>query len=299
MKSFGNILFFVVLLLLGYAIYPSLSEYLGWDKKTDSSTPAEIADTSDDEQDASSTVTDTTPDRPNRPIPPAVQSSATTDSTSLEERFPYPMIKSLDEITSNWTAVPERALPSQITLKKDLQFALGTSGSVTKPADSDVYPVGTNGSLQVRVAMAPGSENEALVAMDDTDFKERVTEMYNNGVAGIRARVDAQRDAERTRIAASATITEAEKATVSSPTATTSTDEIEIMKSSIARGELAGLSPSDITTYRKLGFEKDGQTVFQVGAAVYDVKTMFGTFQTEAKAFIREGKVVRWERTEG
>jgi len=299
MKSFGNILFFVVLLALGYAIYPSLSDHFGWDGETSSSSTEDVADFSDDEDDTTSVTdtTDSTIDQPSRPTPPAtVQQSATTDSTSLDDRFPYPQIKSLDEITSNWTAVPERALPSQITLKKELQFTLGTSGFVTKPADSDVYPVGTNGSLQVRVAMAPGSANEELVAMDDTDFKERVTEMYNNGVAGIRARVDAQPDAERTRVAAAASITEAEKATVISPSATTSTDEIEIMKSSIARGELAGITPGDITTYRKLGFEKEGQTVFQIGAAVYDEKTMFGNFQTEAKAFIREGRVVRWER---
>lgn len=301
MKSFGNILFVLVLFALGYAIYPSLSDHFGWEGETDSSTSDDIADTTDSEDNTSATKTrDTTTERPSRPTqPPTVQEPTTTDSTSLEQRFPYPKIKSLDEITSNWTAVPARALPQKITLKKDLQFQLGTTGSVTKPADSVVYTVGTNSSAQVRVLMASDSNNEALVAMDDTDFKERVTEMYDKGVAGIRAHVDAQRESERSRIASAATITEAEKAAVRTPTTATSTDEIEIMKSSIASGELAGLSPSDITTYRKLGFEKDGQTVFQIGAAVYDVETMFGTFQTEAKAFIRDGKVIRWERSEG
>ncbi len=299
MKAFGKIFFIIVLFALGYAIYPSLSEHLGWAGKTASSTSDEIVDPSDSEDGTSTAVTtDTTTQRPERPTPPTVVDTTTTDSTSLEQRFPYPNIKSLEEITANWTAVPERALPKQVTLKNDLKFQLGTSGSVTKPADSDVYTLGTNSSGQLRVAMAPGSQNEALVAMAETDFKERVTETYDNLVAGIRSRVDAQRDAERSRIASEVSITEAEKAEVRQPTSAASNDEIDIMKASIASGELAGLAPSDITTYRKLGFEKAGQTVFQIGAAVYDVKTMFGTFQTEAKAFIRDGKVIRWERVD-
>lgn len=298
MKAFGNILFLVVLLALGYAIYPSLSEHLGWDKSTSTSSSEDIVDSSED--DRQSTQTDPAPSTGSpsaRPASPDAQTSTASDTTALEQRFPYPDIQSLEAITNNWTAVPERALPEQITLKSDLQFQLGTTGSVTKSAGSTVYTKGTTGNQQVRVAMAPGSENETLVAMTDTDFKERVTEMYDTGVAKIRARIDAQRESERLRIAAASTITEAEKAQVSSPSST-STDEVEIMKASISRGELAGLSAGDILTYRKLGFEKEGQTVFQVGAAVYEEKTLFGTFQTEAKAFIRDGKVIRWERAE-
>lgn len=295
MKAFGNILYVVVLFAIGYAIYPSLSNHLGWNGKNVSSTSHEAADPTDNE--VSTSVAETTDSSINQPAPP-VQESSTAETTLIEQRFPYPKVKSLEEITRNWTTVPENALPKKVTLKQDLKFQLGTAGSVTMPSESDVYAVGTNISKQVRVTMTPGSKYEALVQMADTDLKERVTEMYEIGVERIRARVDAQRESERSRVASAATITEAEKAEVRQPSTTASNDEVDIMKASVASGELEGLSPSDITAYRMLGFEKAGQTVFQVGAAVYAVKTMFGTFQTEAKAFIRDGRVIRWERVD-
>ena len=301
MKSFGNILFIIVLFALGYAIYPSLSEHLGWggaDEATETDT-TDLATTADPD--------DAEPAPNERPAPPAPNSDNATqpeppnDSASaLATRFPYPNIRSLEDITRNWTAVPTRALPKQVTLYEELKFTLGAAGSVTKPADSEVYVSGTNATGQVKVTMAPGSNNEALVPMANTDFKKRVKAMYDEGVANIHARIDAQREAEVARLAAADSITAEEKASVggSTNTARAKDDYLGLMKDSVASGELTGLSTTDITDWRSLGFEKVGGDTFWTGAAIYMVETLFGEFQTEAKAYIREGRVVRWERVD-
>ncbi|QQL45140.1 hypothetical protein [Sulfuriroseicoccus oceanibius] len=313
MKFFLNLLLSLVLIALGYLLYPNIAGQLGLDQAEEEPTVAEepakqdpkvdeapdpavpAPDPAEDPKLTEEEEVDTEPTvAPQDLTPPA----PTGDTTSaIAQRFPYPEIKSLADITKNWTEVPGRAYPETITIHKPLQFAVGNSGNtLTKPAGSKVVPLGTSKKRNIKVAMNRDSEAFAVIAMDETDFKDQVRALYRKGVERIYARVDAHRASELKRRQAAAAVPDEVKKTAGAIPETKNDEEryIAVMQASVDNGELRGIDASTIIDWRFLGFETINGEGYWTGAAVYETSTMFGRFREEAKALIKNDKVVRW-----
>lgn len=313
MKFFLNLLLALVLVALGYILYPNVAEQFGWDKKPTDTVVDQPAspDTTPDKTDVKPKAdkdpevaeNDTKPDTkpsvdPGDAVPPTPKGDTTS---AIAKRFPYPKIKSLDTITHKWTLVPERAFPKSITINKPLKFAIGTAGnSATKPAGSKVVPLGTSKQGNIKVAMSKGSPAQAVIAMGDTNFKEQVRKLYSQGVDRIYARVDQHRAAELKRQKTAATVPDKVKASAGAIPKSESDEDryITIMQQDVQNGGLKGIAMDEIIEWRFVGFESVNGASFWTGVAVYPVSTMFGSFHVEAKAMIQNDKVVKWIKSE-
>lgn len=302
MKGFFTFAIVVALGFMGYIAYPSAIEYFrsqNWlpaapDKPAETAKAPEPGTPVADPAPAPPPAPAPTP-APEPPPPPPPAPVSATDA-ELERLVPMPAIKSLEDITANWTNVPQNAFPPQITLKADAVFQLPQGNTMKLSAGKNAVPVSlaTDGTLSV--TMRAGSELRATLPVDQTDFKELVTKRYEEGVARIKERILARREEERARIAAASTTSDTVKAQAGEVPKDASDEEkyLAIMKQSVANGELKDVTPDKVKSWRWIGYEEIGGTGYWTGAAIITKETYFGEFETEAKALIRQGKVEKW-----
>lgn len=294
MKGFFNLVIIVALGFIGYIAYPAGMDFLrskNWLPAADAKAPANTAAT---------TVPTTPKEVPPANPPPTVAKPAPLPGPVAggpgEDQAKALGIKSLGEITANWTKVPQKAFPPKITLKADTTFALGEGNTMKIASGRDAVPVALAADGVLTISPGEGSGLRAMLPVDQTDFKERVTARYNEGVQRIKESMAARRDKERERIAAAADTSEEVKARAGEvPKSATDEDRyLALMKASVANGELQGITPDKITTWKWLGYEDVNGTGYWTGVAVFSKSTYFGEFEAEAKAFIRQGKVEKW-----
>jgi len=78
-------------------------------------------------------------------------------------------------------------------------------------------------------------------------------------------------------------------------TASLSDDQIvELMKKSIAGGAVKEFTMAQVKGWKANGEETIDGTAYQTGLAAYEAETIFGVRPVQAKALIKDGKVVRW-----
>lgn len=71
---------------------------------------------------------------------------------------------------------------------------------------------------------------------------------------------------------------------------------IKLMKESIQSGKITEFKVTQVTGWRVADPETVEGVNYQIGIATYPAETVFGTRSLEAKALIKDGKVVRWIR---
>ena len=205
-----------------------------------------------------------------------------------------PRIKTLEEMTDNWRNVPARAFPKRVTIQSPVEFAMAGGNSMKMVEGREVVPLALSAEGMLTVASGEGSEMKAVIPVDQTDFKDRVTKRYNDGVVKILDQAVARQQAER------ATAPEAggpapPPATVPEGVPATEADRnLALMRESVAAGALEGVTPGQVKAWRWVGFEEIEGVGYQTGVAVVTKQTYFGEYETEAKALIRNGKVERW-----
>ena len=296
MKGFFNLVVIVALGFIGYIAYPAGMDFLrskNWlPSATDHPTAGGAA------TDAPAPAGEPAPAPPVQPAPvvpkPAPPPAVATGSA--DAGIPMPVIKSLEEITGNWMKVPQKAIPPKVTLKAEASFALSQGNTMKLSAGRDAVPVALAADGTLTITPRTGSDLRATLPVDQTDFKERVTTRYNEGVARIKADVEARRAKERARIAAAAGTSEEVKSQAGEVPKSATDEEryLALMKESVANGELKDITPDKVTRWKWLGYEDVGGTGYWTGVAVFQKSTYFGEFETEAKAFIRQGKVEKW-----
>ena len=298
MKGFSTFLTILALIALGYFAYPAAMDFfrdMGWmpKNKVVANVPA-VPEVSP----PSAPVTPPSVPTPVVPTPaPTVPTTATTPDVDAQvSRIPEPVIKSLEEITANWKNVPERAFPSTITINADAVFKLPQGNMMKLSAGKPAVPMALDASGMLTIAPRPGSALRAQLPVDQTDFKQRVTERYEAGVARIRQNIQKRRDAERERLANAAAVSEDIKASAGSVPKTSSDEAlyIALMKSSVENGDLKDVTIDKVKSWRFIGYEDIQGVGYWTGAAVILKTTFFGDFETEAKALIRQGKVEKW-----
>lgn len=219
----------------------------------------------------------------------------------LEEKYPMPDIRPLAEIVDNWTNVPERAYPSEVTAKETIAFELVVNGQAI--GSSNVAP-GTpltpiryaNGQIQVGNKANPGMNT--VLPVEKTDFKERIQARYDEFVAKAQSSVAARREQIRKIVEADPTKLAMLKGE-SAPAETSDSGDPRFagVKASLRNGEVASVKLDEATSFTWNGSEKIGGDLagtYDTVTVHFEVSTIFGRFPVDYKALLQGGRLVGW-----
>ena len=146
------------------------------------------------------------------------------------------------------------------------------------------------------IAPAAGSPGRAQVPMEDTNIKEVFTTAYE---AINVARVEqARRAFEAKKMAA----TMPKGGGKASPGGTGSNAKPErsedgtypLLLASMKAGQVTEVKPDNIKSWGDVTSEKIDDVTYWTVVVKYETQTMFGKFETEAQARIKDGKVEKW-----
>jgi hypothetical protein len=234
------------------------------------------------------------PEMPKVPEPPPVDPNA----------FVAPVFPPVDELTQNWAVVPKGFFntPKQVTMKKDLELKMQmgkATAATTFKAGTKIFVMGQEGPNLV-VGASAGSPMRGTVAMDDTDFKEVFSAAYEQVKI---VQTENARKAHAYRLAA------AERAANAPATASggggSSNDKptknadgaYPLLLASMKAGEVTEVKPDNIKSWGDPAQEKIDGTEYWTVNVKYETQTMFGKFETEAQARIKNGRVEKWVYT--
>jgi len=234
-----------------------------------------------------------------KPIAPVAAGKSEAD-TFLEERYPMPQILPLVVIVSNWMAVPERAYPPQVISSEPIAFDLIVDGQ--KIGSSNVTP-GTplkpvklvGDQLTIGNAANPGMSK--VVPVDTTDFKQQITQRYNEFVAMKKNQIETAR--ARARKALDADPGLLAKLTGEAPAEPSSSSDPQFgpVKASLSNGDVASVKLEEATAFTWNGSEEIGGEfagTYDTATVKFVVETIFGTFPTFYKCLMKGGRVVGW-----
>jgi hypothetical protein len=181
----------------------------------------------------------------------------------------------------------------QVTLKRDLELSLrmgANSAKTSVKAGGKMFAVGhdSNGLI---VAPSPDSPMRGVVALDDTDLKETLTAWYENWKVGELARL---KKAHEYRLAAAEA---AKNAPVVAKGAAGNDKPVRdkdgsypLLVASMKSGQVTEIKLDTIKEWGEPVLEGD---VWKINVK-YETMTMFGKFDTEAQAQIKNGVVQQW-----
>lgn len=237
-----------------------------------------------------------------KPEPPKVVMPA--EPAPDPNGFVPPIFPPIEQLTQNWSVIPASyfSQPKQVTMKKDLEIAMKVGAGSSKASfktGGKVFVMGQNGGNLI-IGSAPGSPMRGEVAMDDTDFKDVFIAAYEQIKV---VRTEQARKAHEYQLAA------AERAKSSPATgakagggsnAKPEKDKdgtYPILMASMKSGEVTEIKPGNIKSWGEVNQEKIEGTDYWTINVKYETQTMFGKFETEAQARIKNGKVDKWVYT--
>lgn len=234
------------------------------------------------------------PEMPKAPEPPPVDPNA----------FVAPVFPPVDEVTQNWAVVPKGFFntPKQVTMKKDLELKMQmgkATAATTFKAGTKIFVMGQEGPNLV-VGASAGSPMRGLVAMDETDFKEVFTAAYEQVKV---VQTENARKAHEYRLAAAERAKNAPAAPAgggssSNDKPTKAADgTYPLLLASMKSGEVTEIKPDNIKSWSDPTQEKIDGTEYWTVNVKYETQTMFGKFETEAQARIKNGRVEKWVYT--
>jgi len=226
-----------------------------------------------------------------------------TETDEVAKRYPYPDILSLEEIMGDWMAIPTQYLPSEITVTDNTSLAVDGTDEIrslrkgTRLAPIEQLP---DGNLKARLGQETDDDSvTGTVAIDATNTKHLLTRRYHEGVANMIAQIHDTRENERRRLSTMDKLSnqQLQELTGSAPPGTEAEKQayIEIAKQNVNNGGLTGVTSDMITDWRWIGYEEFADTGYWAVAAIYPQKTHFGTFDAQAVAYIRDGRVAHWK----
>ena len=221
-------------------------------------------------------------------------------SEELEAKYPMPKIKSLEEAVGNWTDIPKGALPQTITSTTDITIKLPSgAGQTVAKAGTPVIAIAANDTGLLAVAPNEGSKARGRVKMDDTNFKEVVTAVYDNFVTRSEEEVLAKRSAERRKLQAADRMRDEFGVTsgfeiIGEKPETDANGRVAAMVASIKAKDVTEFDLAKIDAWTPVFFDEVEGEPYWTSTVKYKAKTIFGNFDAEAMALMRKGKVEKW-----
>jgi hypothetical protein len=215
-----------------------------------------------------------------------------------EGEFVPPEYPPIETVVQNWTAIPKSAFPRQVKLKRDLELKMkignATAGTQVK-AGGLIYAVGQDGA-NLLVSPTETSPMKGSVAIDDTDLKETLSQVYERWKV---ARTETLRRAHEFKLAAAERAKNAPPPSAGggggvagNPKPTKDADgTYPLLLASMKSGQVTEIKPDNI---KEWGEVQQGEGGMWTVIVKYETQTMFGKFDTEAQAQIKNGRVEKW-----
>jgi hypothetical protein len=220
--------------------------------------------------------------------------------------FVPPVFPPVEQVTQNWTVIPAGffAQPKQVTMKKDLELTLSSGGATAKSSVKAGGKITITGQKGANLIVGnPGSPMRGEVPMEDTDLKEVFTAAYEQ----IKIlRTEQARKAHEYQLAA------AERAKnnpgmakgaaggaggVGGKPEKDAEGKYPILLASMRAGDVTEIKPDNVKSWGEPQQEKIDDKDYWTINVKYETQTMFGKFETEAQARIRNNKVEKWVYT--
>jgi hypothetical protein len=235
----------------------------------------------------------------------------------IEEKYPFPDFKPIEDLVGNWKKIPNSAFPRQVTVKVKAKYIFaGGAGSSTIPAGRKTTALSFSGD-QLVIAPSPQSKIRGEISINGTDYKEILRAEYEKYKNRKRKAVMTQR--QRARLIAAEEAKNSNTQSIPSQSVTIATasklpkarlseyenqigkiperandGRVKIMVSSLLRGDVSEIKINEISNWGPIRYEiVDGQP-YWTGTVTYNTTSLFGTFPTEAMALMRNGKVIDW-----
>ncbi|OYW71842.1 MAG: hypothetical protein B7Z37_26630 [Verrucomicrobia bacterium 12-59-8] len=240
-----------------------------------------------------------------KPEEPKTEMAKAPEAPAVDPNaFVPPVFPSVDDVTKNWAVVPKGyfSTPKQVTVKQDLELKMQmgkATAATTFKAGTKIFVMGQEGA-NLLVGASAGSPMRGLVAMDATDFKEVFTAAYEQVKV---VQTENARKAHEYRLAAAE---RAQNAPASSGGGgSTSNDKptkaadgtYPLLIASMKAGEVTEIKPDNIKSWSDVAQEKIDGTDYWTVNVKYETSTMFGKFETEAQARVKNGRVEKWVYT--
>ena len=234
---------------------------------------------------------------PPKPAAPMVEAPAPPPMPK-EGEFVPPAFDPIEVATQNWTNIPKSAFPRQVVMKRDLtlQMKIGNSNASTQvKAGGSIFAVGQQGT-DILVSPTDTSPMRGKVGLDDTNLKEVLSGIYDKWKV---ARTETLRRAHEFKLAS------AERAKNAPPPTAGATASASAGNAKPARDKdgtypllLASMNAGQVTEIKPEAIKEWGEPQNTDGMwtviVKYETQTMFGKFDTEAQAQIKNGKVEKW-----
>ncbi|MCB1224900.1 MAG: hypothetical protein KDK99_03725 [Verrucomicrobiales bacterium] len=279
--------FFITLLLLAaafafydFAIAPNDQKLLFGPHSIPSTTPTAAPSASAPAQ----------PQSPSKSASPAPAPTPTDAGTS----FVPPQIASLEEVTQNWTLIPERAFPRQVVLKQPTAIRMA-AGTAELGVGTSVTALAAAAG-QLTVAPTPTSSARGTVPVLGTDLPDQIRTTYEVWKSH---RIELARkiwEARQSRTHSSLADTSAPAGAIDPAGKPTRSPDgtYPLLLASIHSGQVNDIDPDTISRW---GSAQPGTVAGQPGWLVnidFVSHTIFGPIPTQAQAQIAQGRVQRW-----
>jgi len=280
-----------------------------WNKeKPRNNTPGNISqDENEDELDK---------DKPN-----LIKNSEPDQVDPIEEKYPIPDFKPIEELVGNWKKIPASAFPRKVTLKAKAKYVFaGGAGSSTAPAGGKTFAISLSGD---KLVITPNKQSNVrgTISINDTNYKEILGDEYEKYKQRKKREVYAQRERAR---AIAATEVETNQTTSSTNTNESRANRVtsisriskeklsdyeneigkmpeaeddgrvSIMVRSIRSGDVTEIKLNEISYWGPIRYEIVDNRAYWTATVNYKTTSLFGTFPTEAMALMRNGKVENW-----
>ena len=239
------------------------------------------------------------------PAPPAV---ATVNNSAekpaapmdpIEQKYPMPTFKSIEEITKDWSSIPSKAFPRSVKTKVPVTFE-NDGAKTTLPEQSDARAVGM---VQGMLILMPKTDDKsrAMIPLANTDLKEILTTLYDKYKDYKRNQIVAQRERARALISKANGADETQMTAAGPKPERRSNGVITLMEEDLETRKLKELNASAITSWGDLNYEevKDAKGLppgfYWTGTVQVTVENpLFGPQPAECMALIKDGKVLIW-----
>lgn len=235
----------------------------------------------------------------------------------IEEKYPFPDFKPIEDLVGNWKKIPDSAFPRQVTVKVKAKYIFaGGAGSSTIPPGRKTTALSFSGD-QLIIAPSTQSKIRGKILIDDTDYKEILGAEYEKYKNRKRKAVMTQR--QRARLIAAEEEKNSGPQSIPSQSVTIATasrlpktrlseyenqigkipkrgndGRVEIMVSSLMNGEVSEIKVNEISNWGPIRYELVDGEPYWTGTVTYNTTSLFGTYPTEAMAIMRNGKVIDW-----
>jgi hypothetical protein len=236
--------------------------------------------------------------KPEMPVVMAPEPAPTPEPTKPKEgEFVPPEFPPIETVVGNWSTIPKSAFPRPVKMNRQFEFKIkigsGTASSVV-PAGRDVIAVAQQGQTLV-IAPTPDSTARGEVSMEDTNLKDVLTTTYDKWKVW---RVETLRRAHEFKKTAGSRVVKSGPTVAGDDKPEKNADgAYPLLLASMSAGEVTEIKPDNIKEWGEVAREKIDDTDFWTIIVKYETVTMFGKFDTEAQARVKNGKVLKWVYT--